>query len=208
MAGPQLEFSDLAVATSSGERHALVVTPIVPIRVGRGRLDSTRSGDRGSQVDDEIVQQVAKWPKKIDVVLLRSWGGSEDRSWGFAPELRDEEVDELGYELMRDQLAFFRRIIGLGTYALAATDLSAREFDAMLRGTLRLTRELSARIVAGASDGVDELDRWIIDHFSLWTTRPFDEFVVQTLPSLFALVDRYAQRLADLTAKISGDGGR
>ena len=204
MAAPKLDVSDIVVATSSGTRHALVVTPDERIRVGRGRLDSTRAGDRGSEVDDEIVRQVGAWPKKIDVVLLRSWGGSEDRSWGFAPELSEPEVDDLGYELMRDQLAFFRRIIGLGTYALAATDLSAREFDAMLRGTLRLTRELSGRIASGAADEVDELDRWILDHFSLWTTRPFDEFVVQTLPSLFALVDRHSQRLADLTAKISG----
>jgi hypothetical protein len=206
MTGPRLEFSDFEVATSSGIRRALVVTPAERLRVGRVRIDSTKSGDRGSAVDDEIVRQVAQWPHKVDVVLLRSWGGSDDRSWGFDPALGDDEVDELGYELMRDQLAFFRRIIGLGTYALAATDLSAREFDAMLRGTLRLTRELSARIVAGDSDGADELDRWILDHFSLWTTRPFDEFVLQALPSLFTLVDRHAQKLADLTARLSAGG--
>jgi hypothetical protein len=208
MTGPQLEFSDFEVATSKGVRRALVVTPAERLRVGRKRIDSTKSGDRGSHVDDEIVRHVAKWPNKIDVVLLRSWGGSEDRSWGFDPSLGDTEVDELGYEMMRDQLAFFRRIIGLGTYAIAATDLSAREFDALLRGTMRLTKELSARIASGQSDGADELDRWILDHFSLWTTRPFDEFVLQALPSLFTLVDRHSDKLADLTAKISADGGR
>ena len=206
MAGSALEFSDFEVAASTGARRALVVTPTERIRVGHVRLDATRAGDRGSLVDDEIVRQVAAWPRKVDVVLLRSWGGSEDRSWGFDPSLADDEVDELGYQMMRDQLAFFRRIIALGTYALAATDLSAREFDAMLRGTLRLTRELTARITAGASDGTDEVDRWILDHFSLWTTRPYDEFVIQTLPSLFALVDRHAQKLADLKAKLGAAG--
>jgi hypothetical protein len=203
MAAPALEFSDFEVAASHGIRRAIVVTPTERIRVGRARLDATQAGTRGSTVDDEIVRVVAGWPHKVDVVLLRSWGGSEDRSWGFEPGLADAEVDELGYQMMRDQLAFFRRIIALGTYALAATDLSAREFDAMLRGTLRLTRELGARIAAGGSDGTDEVDRWILDHFSLWTTRPYDEFVIQTLPSLFSLVDRHADKLDDLRTKLA-----
>ena len=208
MTAPLLDVSDFEVVTTEGVRRALVVTPAERLRVGRARIDATKAGDRGSDVDDEIVQQVATWPEKVDVVLLRSWGGSEERSWGFEPTLSDAEVDELGYQLMRDQLAFFRRIIALGTYAIAATDLSAREFDAMVRGTMRLTRELTARIGAGTADDADALDRWILDHFSLWTTRHFDEFVLQGLPALFALVDRHASRLADLTAKSSSDGGR
>jgi len=208
MTAPLLDVSDFEVVTSQGVRRALVVTPAERLRVGRSRIDATKAGDRGSEVDDEIVEKVSTWPEKIDVVLLRSWGGSEERSWGFEPTLSDAEVDELGYQLMRDQLAFFRRIIALGTYAIAATDLSAREFDAMVRGTMRLTRELSARIGAGAASDADALDRWILDHFSLWTTRPFDEFVLQGLPSLFTLVDRHAHKLADLTARISADGGR
>jgi hypothetical protein len=205
MTAPLLDVSDFEVVTSQGVRRALVVTPAERLRVGRTRIDSTNAGDRGSAVDDEIVAKVSTWPEHIDVVLLRSWGGTEDRSWGFDPALSDDEVDELGYQLMRDQLAFFRRIIALGTYAIAATDLSAREFDAMVRGTMRLGRELSARVGAGAASDADALDRWILDHFSLWTTRPFHEFVLQGLPSLFTLVDRHAQKLADLTAKISAD---
>lgn len=208
MTAPLLDVSDFEVVTTEGVRRALVVTPAERLRVGRARIDATKAGDRGSDVDDEIVQQVSTWPEKIDVVLLRSWGGSEERSWGFEPALSDAEVDELGYQLMRDQLAFFRRIIALGTYAIAATDLSAREFDAMVRGTMRLTRELTARIGAGAASDADTLDRWILDHFSLWTTRHFDEFVLQGLPALFALVDRHAHKLADLTTKISADSGR
>lgn len=207
MTAPLLDVSDFEVVTDRGVRRALVVTPAERLRVGRARIDATKAGDRGSDVDDAIVQQVSKWPHEVDVVLLRSWGGSDDRSWGFDPALSDDEVDELGYQLMRDQLAFFRRIIALGTYAIAATDLSTREFDAMVRGTMRLGREITARIGAGTADEADRLDRWILDHFSLWTTRPFDEFVLQALPSLFTLVDRHSQKLADLTARITAGGG-
>ena len=143
-----------------------------------------------------IGRRLGEWPKPVDIVLLRSWGGDESRSWGFAPDLRADEVDALGYAIMRDQLAFFRDLLRLGVFALVATDLSAREFDAMLRATTRLSRELGGRAKSGTATPDDEMDRWILEHLSLWATRPYDEFVLQGLPELFALVDRHRGRLA------------
>lgn len=196
----QLEFSEFETQVFGAERRALVVTPTARIRVGRSRLTAPAAGGKVSGVDAEVVRRLGEWPKPVDVVLLRSWGGDESRSWGFDPDLRADEVDVLAYAIMRDQLAFFRDVIGLGVFALVATDLSAREFDAMLRATTRLSRELSGRAKSGSATPDDEVDRWILEHLSLWTTRPYDEFVLQGLPELFALVDRHRGRLADLSA--------
>jgi len=200
MAGdPRLEFSDFEVAIPSGKRRALVVTPAEKIRVGRGRLGLEElAANEPSPVDGEIIRRVATWPRPIDVVLLRSWGGDENRSWGFDPQLDDAQTDALGYRLMQGQLAFFRQVIGLGVFALVATDLTVREFDALLRASTRLGRELGVRAKQGVGDATLETDRWILDHFSLWTTRPFDEFVLQGLPALFNLVDKYRDKLAAL----------
>jgi hypothetical protein len=197
---PRLEFTELEVAIPTGKRRALVVTPAERIRVGQARLvvDEAHANEP-SAVDDEIVKQVASWPRPIDVVLLRSWGGDESRSWGFDPTLGDDETDALGYRLMQGQLAFYRQVISLGVFALVATDLNGREFDALVRATIRLGRELGTRAKQGDGDPTLATDRWILDHFSLWTTRPFDEFVHQGLPEVFSLVDRYRDKLETLT---------
>lgn len=198
MVEPQLEFSDFEIEVLGVPRRALVVTPAAKIRVGRSRLEAPVA--KPSDVDSEIVRRLRDWPRSVDVVLLRSWAGDESRSWGFEPDLRPDEVDALGYAIMRDQLAFYRDVIRLGVFALVATDLSAREFDAMMRATTRLTRELGGRAKSGTATADDEADRWTLEHLSLWTIRPYDEFVLQGLPELFALVDRHRGRLADLSA--------
>lgn len=200
VAGVQLEFSDLETDVFGTRRRALVVTPAQKIRVGRGRLGATVPSGRASEVDSEIVSRLRAWPHAVDVLLLRSWGGDEGRSWGFEADLADAEIDAVGYAIMRDQLAFFRDAIRLGVYGIVSTDLTAVEFDAMRRATTRLSRELGLRAKSGTATVDDEVDRWILEHLSLWTTRPFDEFVLQGLPELFALVDRHRGRLADLSA--------
>lgn len=201
MTEPRLELSDFEVATPSGSRRALVVTPAQKIRVGAKRLgDDLSTVTVPSPLDEQIVRRAASWPRPIDVVLLRSWGGNEDHSWGFDPSLGDAETDALGYRIMQGQLAFYRQVMALGIFALVATDLTAREFDALVRATVRLGRELGARAKQGDGDPALATDRWILDHFSLWTTRPFDEFVHQGLPEVFNLVDRYRDKLKALAA--------
>lgn len=200
VSGVQLEFSDFETEVLGAPRRALVVTPAQKIRVGRSRLTAPTVEGKPSDVDSEIVRQLGAWPQRVDVVLLRSWGGDEGHSWGFAADLEPDEVDAVGYALMRDQLAFFRDVIRLGVFGIVSTDLTAVEFDAMRRATTRLSRELASRAKAGIATADDELDRWILEHLSLWTTRPFDEFVLQGLPELFGLVDRHRGRLADLSA--------
>ncbi len=200
MGESQLEFTEFETEILGVARRALVVAPVQKIRVGRSRLSQAPTPAKASAIDSEILRRVEVWPRSVDVVLLRSWGGDESHSWGFDADLTADEVDALGYAIMRDQLAFYRAAIHLGVFAMVATDLSAREFDAMLRATTRLSRELGARAKLGTATAADEADRWILEHLSLWTTRPFDEFVLQGLPELFGLIDRHRSRLADLSA--------
>jgi hypothetical protein len=203
-ATPRLELSSLEIATPAGPRQVLVVTPLEMVRVGKARLARIRDGDADSPVDEEIVRGLTSSGRTADALVLRSWGGSPERSWGFADELDEHEVRELGYAMMRGQLALFRRVLALGVRALVSTDLTAREFDAFRVGGLRLARELQGGVAAGARGSTDEIDLWILDHFSLWTTRPFDEFVLQGLPPLFTLVDRHADELASFRSRLAG----
>lgn len=199
VSGAQLEFEEIETDVSGNPRRALVVTPSAKLRVGRDRLQADAAPGKASVLDGEIVARVAASSSAPEVVLLRSWGGAEERSWGFDAGLTAAEVDELGYAIMRDQLAFFRDVIPLGVFAVVATDLTAVEFDAMRHATTRLTRELGGRARSGTADADDDIDRWILEHLSLWTTRPFDEFVLQALPALFTLIDRHRARLSALS---------
>lgn len=200
-ASPQLEFEEIEVNGPAGTRIALVVSAAQKIRIGRERLEQVRGGDPSSPVDDEIVRCLTSWPRRVDAVLLRSWAGSEDRSWGLDPMLDDDELGELAYAMMRGQLALYRRLLVHRVFALVSTDLMTRDFDALVQAAFRLSGELTARI-AEDPDGceVDRIDRWILDHFSLWTTRPFEEFVVQGVPRVFGLVERHADELVRLSA--------
>jgi len=200
VSGAQLEFEEIETEVGGVQRRALVVTPSAKIRVGRSRLQADTTPGKASMLDGEIVARLASASSAPEVVLLRSWGGDVDRSWGFDADLTAAEVDAVGYAIMRDQLAFFRDMIPLGVFALVSTDLSAVEFDAMCRATTRLTRELGSRARSGTADADDDIDRWILEHLSLWTTRPFDEFVLQALPAMYILIDRHRGRLADLSA--------
>lgn len=200
--GSKLDFSDFEITLGEKVRRVLVVTPIAPIRVGRERLVAIGDGDPSSPVDDEIVERLASWPSSVGVLLLRSWCGDESRSWGFADDLTADEVAQLGVALTRSQLLFFRRILARGLHAMVATDLTAREFDAMRQGTMTLSQRFAEQARGVGLSAAEQVDRWILEHFSLWTTRPFEEFVAHGLPDLFNLADKHAETLRELRAQL------
>lgn len=204
---PRLELEEVEVETSAGRRVALVVSAAEKLRIGRARLERIREGDKSSPVDDEILRRLAAWPRPVDAVLLRSWAGSDERSWGFDPTLEVDELRELGYAMMRGQLALYRRLLVHRVFALVSTDLTARDFDALVHGAFCLSAELTDKISSN-DEGceVDRIDRWILDHFALWTTRPFDEFVVQGVPRLFTLIERHTDELVALSARAAARG--
>jgi hypothetical protein len=198
---PRLEFEEVEVDSPAGKRTALVVSAAEKIRIGRQRLEAIRAGDVSSPVDEEIVRCLVSWPRTVDAVLLRSWAGSDERSWGFDPSLEPDELRELAYAMMRGQLALYRRLLVHRVHALVSTDLTTRDFDAIVQGAFSLSKELTEKIAGGREGSeTDRIDRWILDHFSLWTTRPFHEFVVQGVPRLFGLVERHSEELIALSS--------
>jgi hypothetical protein len=196
-----LRFEEVIVASGSGERTALIVTPTTKIRLGRERLARLREGDRDSEVDDLVLERIRSHTGRIDAVLLRSWDGPA-ASWGFDEGLDHEELTALGYHLMRGQLRLFRRAIVLGTTALCSTDLTPRDFDATLEGWRRLSREL--RDKGDLERNLkEETDLFLLDYFTLWTTRPLQEFVDQALPAVFDLVHRHRDRFDVLKTRLT-----
>lgn len=196
-----LRFEDLVVPTPSGDRTVLVVTPTRKIRVGRERLARYREGDRTNELDDLVLERIRAHEGPVDAVLLRSWDG-EQASWGFDEDLDHDELAALGYHLVRGQLKLCREAIVLGTTAVISTELTPRDFDALLDGWRRLGRELRKKGEL-ERNVKEDVDLFLIDHFTLWTTRPLEEFRDQALPSVFALAQRYRGRLDSLRERLS-----
>ena len=197
---PPLRFEDLVVSTSSGDRTVLIVTPTRKLRVGRKRLDRYREGDRTSPLDDLVVERIEAHEGPVDAVLLRSYD-SPGASWGLDEDLDADEIAALGYHLVRGQLKLCRQAIALGTTAVISTDLTPRDFDALLDGWRRLGRELRKKGEL-ERNVKEDADLFLIDHFTLWTTRPLEEFRDQALSSVFDLAQRYRGRLQALRERL------
>jgi hypothetical protein len=134
-------------------------------------------------------------------VLLRAWDGA-DASWGFDEDLDHDELMALGYHQMRAQLKLCRRALVLGTVAVVNTDLNPRDFDALLEGWRSFSRALHKKAEL-ERDVKEDADLFLLDHFTLWTTRPMDEFRDQGLPAVFDLAQRYRGRLESLKQRLA-----
>ncbi len=196
-----LRFDELVVPTRDGERTVLVAVPTRKIRLGRDRLARMREGDRDSALDELILDTLRARDKRIDALLLCSWAGP-GASWGFDEDLDQDELVALGYHLTRSQLKLFRRALVLGATAVCSTDLTPRDFDAVLEGWRRLSRELREK---GELERnlKEDTDLFLLEYFTLWTTRPLQEFCDQALPSVFDLAQRYRERLDVLRARLT-----
>lgn len=195
-----LEFEDIQIQTRSGERTVLVARPTRKLRLGRDRLARLREGDRNNELDDLIIDELQKHDEPPEGILMQCWDGA-DASWGFDEELDHEELTALGYHLMRGQLKLCRRALVLGTVAVCSTDLTPRDFDAVLEGWRRLSRELRDK---GELERnlKEEVDLFLLDNFSLWTTRPMAEFRDQALASVFDLIERKRDRIGGLRERL------
>jgi hypothetical protein len=196
-----LRFEELVLPTPSGDRRILVVTPTEKIRFGRERLARLREGDRSRDLDDVVLERIRAHDGPLDAVLLRAWDGAE-ASWGFDEDLDHDELMALGYHQVRAQLKLCRRALVLGTVAVVNTDLNPRDFDALLEGWRRFSRALRKKEEL-ERDVKEDADLFLLDHFTLWTTRPMDEFRDQGLQAVFDLAQRFRGRLDSLKQRLT-----
>ena len=132
------------VATSSGPRRALVVSPDEDELVGRKTLEDLRRGARPVG-HDEVVAAVVESPEPIHVVILRARGAEGSGAFRLARDLHDHELEELGYLLAKAQLQTWRELAKHGVIALSRVELRVWELAALRSGTARLMAELEAK---------------------------------------------------------------
>ena len=174
-----VRLSEHRFATDSGERTALVLTPTEHARVGRERLEQLRKGHPGGTLDREITSALRAHDHEDALVVFRGKDPEGAGSWGFAEDLTDEEVLELGYHLVLDQLPAYRRLVRAGVFALIHVEWGAREKEAYRKGTERMLEELddeSVPEVASDPETISRLraDRYILRNLTHFHDQPLD----------------------------------
>ncbi len=162
-----VRLSEHRFATDSGERTALVLTPTEHARVGRERLEQLRESHAGAELDREIAEALQAHDHVDALVVFRGKDPEGGGSWGFEDDLTDEEVLELGYHLVLDQLPTYRRLVRAGVFALIHVEWGTREKEAYRKGTERVLEELEDESVAEVESDPETIDRLRADRFIL-----------------------------------------
>ena len=181
--------------TVEGEpRRVLVARAIKPSRLDRDRHDRMRKGDYSSPINVELLAAIAGSDRPVDAVIF-----DNDNNWGFDEGLDDEELAELGYHMTRSQLALYRNAARSGVRVVVGVGFGSREVDGYTRGGERVVEELErAQQSAAPSESSSQLDLWLIDHLTLWTTAPLEEFLDDRLPEVLHKADRSRRQLERL----------
>lgn len=207
------EVTEHRFETPSGVRVALVVTPTVRIRVGRDRLVAYwRGGYPGSDLDRELAQIARRRAGEDHVIVIRGRSDDGSGSWAFDEGLSESEKRELGYHLVRDQLATYRRMVASNVFALLHVDWGSAECSAYVDGARQLLMELEESSIPefAAQDAetaaIDRVDRWILKHLTFFFTEPLDSVLTRVLstqlPKLESRIPHLREMVQSLPASV------
>jgi len=205
---------DMRFDTPEGPRVIVVVTPLVEIRVSRSRLAEYRSrGQTGIPLDQEVLDAARRRSGEDQIVVVRG-KGQGGGSWAFDEGLSELEAEELGYQLVRDQLPTYRRLVAAGVFALMHVDWGVAECRAYTEASKRLLGELEESSIPEFSAqnaehaAVDRADRWILKHLTFFFGEPleavFERVLSTQLPKLESRVPHLREMVKSLPASAIG----
>jgi hypothetical protein len=205
---------DMRFDTAEGPRVIVVVTPLVEIRVSMAQLADFRSqGRTGIPLDEEVLEAARRRSGQDQIVLVRG-KGEGGGSWAFDDGMSQQEQEELGYQLVHDQLPTYRRLVAAGVYALMHVDWGAAECHAYTEATKRLLLELEESSIPefSAPDAehaaIDRVDRWILKHLTFFFAEPleavFERVLSTQLPKLESRVPHLREMVNSLPASAIG----
>jgi hypothetical protein len=176
-----MQFERREILTPGGTRRVLVVNAQADTVFGAEKLAELRTNNDLTTFD-EIVAQAGSGDLP-DAVCIRGRGCDGSGQFRMAPSLDDDELDELGYRLLRGMMPGLRRIVRLGVVLVAAVELRVREQAALRAGAARLL----ARVRQAASDPAEretagETQR-VIEHHLLWSGVGLETALEELLPS-------------------------
>lgn len=204
MAEPNVQATELEVATKNGTRRVLVVKPVGTITLDRARLEAMQRGEWWSPTDHTILHTVRSWPRTIHAMIFCARGEGPGDIWRFAEDLDDDGAAQLAARLLRTHVLMVKELAPQGLHSMFGVDFGAREQTAHERG-LEIVAEQIAREMDRAEPGLRpllRLDQFIIERNATWSAMPLDEFVATKLESLLVSGERQYKQLQRMVGRL------
>jgi len=187
-----MRFTERRIETPDGLSLVLVVTPDRDVRVDRARLEELRATGAQGTIDKEIIAEVERRKGKVAALMLRCRDREGRVSWGFDDELGEDECLELGYLLIKSQVATYRRFVENGVQGHFVVELGERETRALNTGKMRLVGELGEQLERLAEDdpraAILMFHIWLLQNFMfrlhLTADETLETFLPRSLPIL------------------------
>ena len=165
----------------------LVVTADADTVFGAEKLTELRE-NADLTTFNELAAYIGQTPTP-DAVCIRGRGPDGSGQFRMAPTLEDDELDELGYRLLRALMPALRKMVRAGVVVVAAVELRVREQAALRAGAARLLARM--RQAATVSDGTErrvaEETLCVIEQHLLWSGAGLETALVELLPPRLAV---------------------
>jgi hypothetical protein len=176
-----MQFERRDIVTGGGPRHVLVVNAEADTVFGAEELANLRE-NADLTTFAEIAAEIGKGPIP-HAVCIRGRGADGSGQFRMAPSLDDDELDELGYRLLRAVMPALRHLVGAGVTLVAVVELRVREQAALRAGAARLL----ARVRQATNDPKEReiamATQRVIEHHLLWSGVGLETALEESIPA-------------------------
>jgi len=199
------EITSVTLDTPRGDRHALVATPTRHLRIGVGDV---APDERGGRRESPLVADALRKQADARLMIFRGRDDSDTSSWAIAEGATEAQAAELGENIVRSHLPFWRQLAASGLVLLVHLDLDERTRVALEAGRRIVVRELrlKSRTEGTLADETEEaiarLDLWILKHLTFFFGLSFKRAVASTLPDMMPMLEQRDVSLRRLLAAV------
>jgi hypothetical protein len=179
-----MHFERREIHTAGGPRVVLVVNAEADTVFGAEKLAELRANS-DLTVFDEITGQLGKGGMP-HAVCLRGRGSDGSGQFRMAPSLEDDELDELGYRLLRAVMPALRRLVRAGVGVIAVVELRVREQAALRAGAARLLARVRQATNDPAEREIASQTQRVLEHHLFWSGVGLETALEELVPSRLA----------------------
>ena len=193
-----LEFSELKLATPSGARTALVITPAAHVAWGLDRLDQPPQTEP-SELDRLMVAEARARPG-TDLTIMRGRDDDGQGSFRIEPGVSEAQAQEIAMTVLRDTMPLYRELVrgGLRLHLHC-------EWEPMAAAAFRDAGDRLAARLAGRRDPASQVDSWILGNLLFFFSLSFKRTVSGMLPNKLDRMDKRSERIRQMALAIPSE---
>jgi hypothetical protein len=188
------ESESVAFNTRVGKRKALVFTPVQAMKIGRQRLEELYQSnpDKLSTVDNELVRQTRTNTELPEVIIFCQHNEKMGQGWELDEDLKNFEIEEIGYLIAREHLSLYRALIEEGVFLFIYSNWQGSALKALRDGHRQLHKDINDK---PRQSPMDRLNSWILQHLVFFFPRDAAQVVHSVLPDHLPTIEHRAPRI-------------